>query len=569
MRNFLIAALFFFFSTPLVSAEVPLLLHHQGRIIDQSGVPLSGTQKITFKLYSNATAQNEIWREDVSISFQNGYYSVQLGINSPLKVSLFENKELWLGITVGTGGQELKPRIRLASVPYAVMAKVAVNVKGGVIEAKEIKVGNKVVIDKSGKWVGDKAGLKGDSCSITSKKAVAGGIELTFKCGSQDTKVTIPSGPKGPKGDKGDSCSITSQKKDSQGNLQLVFKCGNNTTTVVVPRGPKGDKGDPGPKGPKGDKGDPGSAGGINLMRDTRHFEYIGTDFINLTGSKANAVWYYYSYNTQRFSAKVETPDSGAVQAILPQNSWWGYSWKVLRVKFENTGKAGGRLLQKLVPSFKSPGVMSMWVKVISGTLYFGREYSMKAIKGPTNWIYVTAVDKSPSKTLGGAWGFMAAPNSPVVEALIAFPKVETGITATPWVESPGEVQPKAGAFTCIPSRWSFSGYRTKVVVCETTIDLPYKAVVVATFTGHWRVNTSWCYASIEFDRDTRSIKDFCCGNYRYAPTHTYSTNWENVSQTRVKVLPPGRHRIAYSFYGNSWCYLNGSSLHGFFMPAR
>ena len=275
-----LAILSFFIAGAQVLAQTPLLLNHQGRIFDQSGQPLSGTQQLTFKLYDSATAQTELWREDLSVSFQNGYYSVQLGINTPLKLSIFKSKELWLGITIGQGGQELKPRIRLVSVPYAILAKTAENVSGGVVDASEIKVGGKVIIDSKGNWKGPKAGLKGDageSCSIAKTgKDSAGNVTVTFQCGQKSTTITIP---KGPAGKDGESCSIAKTGKDSKGNTIITFKCGKNLTNVIVlrgpqgpqgpqgPKGPQGPAGPQGPRGPKGPQGPPGKNGGLCYVR--------------------------------------------------------------------------------------------------------------------------------------------------------------------------------------------------------------------------------------------------------------------------------------------------------------
>lgn len=126
-------------------------------------------------------------------------------------------------------------------------------------------------------------------------------------------------------------------------------------------------------------------------------------------------------------------------------------------------------------------------------------------------------------------------------------------------------------AFQCVPGGWQHitSGIST---VCETTIELPYRAVVVASFTGHWRSHTNgrWCFATVEFDRDAGGIKNFHPANHQFAPAHTYITDWHSVSQTRSAVLDAGSHRISYSLRTDlNTCSLNGSALYGHFFPAR
>ncbi len=189
-------------------AQAPLLLHHQGRILDSSGQAISGTQALIFKIYSSATASSELWSETVTVSVQNGYFSAILGLNTQLKNSIFEkNPELYLGVTVGNTGQELKPRIRLVSVPYALVARTSQNVRGGVVDVKEIKVGGKVVVDSKGTWKGPSSGLQGPpgaSCKIANTSTdAAKNTLITFQCGKQTTQVKVNRGAPGPKGDPG------------------------------------------------------------------------------------------------------------------------------------------------------------------------------------------------------------------------------------------------------------------------------------------------------------------------------------------------------------------------------
>ena len=54
----------------------------------------------------------------------NGLFNFQLGSKENIPRSTFNDTSLWLGITVGTGSevQEIEPRTRLASAPYAFKA---------------------------------------------------------------------------------------------------------------------------------------------------------------------------------------------------------------------------------------------------------------------------------------------------------------------------------------------------------------------------------------------------------------------------------------------------------------
>ncbi|MFZ6186195.1 hypothetical protein ACOXH8_46280, partial [Nannocystis pusilla] len=44
---------------------VPALVTHQGRLFDAGGVPVDGTQDITFAIYDAEVAGNEIWAETI------------------------------------------------------------------------------------------------------------------------------------------------------------------------------------------------------------------------------------------------------------------------------------------------------------------------------------------------------------------------------------------------------------------------------------------------------------------------------------------------------------------------
>lgn len=55
-------------------------------------------------------------------------------------------------------GAELTPRVRLASVPFAMVAR---SVVGGGVDAAQVRVGGNLVIDANGRWVGNAAGLQG------------------------------------------------------------------------------------------------------------------------------------------------------------------------------------------------------------------------------------------------------------------------------------------------------------------------------------------------------------------------------------------------------------------------
>ena len=133
----------------------PTQLGHQGRLLDVDGIPLEGLHSLEFEIYDSIEEGTVLWSEVHDVELINGYYSLVLGadeLDNPLEDSLFEEDELYLELTIDED-EELEPRQALNAVPYARIAGQATNVKGGVVDASEIRVGGATVVDSSGTWV--------------------------------------------------------------------------------------------------------------------------------------------------------------------------------------------------------------------------------------------------------------------------------------------------------------------------------------------------------------------------------------------------------------------------------
>ncbi len=131
---------------------VPFLLQQQGRLLDAVDQPLTGSRPVTFALYDDDTAGNLLWTETVDVTFADGYFSVTLGQTNAITEAEIEEPEIWLGLTIAT--EELLPRQRLVSVPYAVRSGTAESLVGGHVDATSIAVGGVPVVDAGGAWVG-------------------------------------------------------------------------------------------------------------------------------------------------------------------------------------------------------------------------------------------------------------------------------------------------------------------------------------------------------------------------------------------------------------------------------
>lgn len=99
--------------------SVPLVLSYQGQIVRADGKSFNGEHSISVSLYSDAAGNTSIWEGSYSTVVTNGIFNILLGSgSSPLPEVATMNKPLWVGIRI-EGGEELRPLVRLSSVPYA------------------------------------------------------------------------------------------------------------------------------------------------------------------------------------------------------------------------------------------------------------------------------------------------------------------------------------------------------------------------------------------------------------------------------------------------------------------
>jgi hypothetical protein len=99
-------------------AQVPPLINFTGYAQTQEG-PIEGNVTLTISLYDNENAPVDqyLWRDSFDTVAISGRFSVLLGSSNPLPDELPAGG-LYLGIMVN-GSQELSPRLKIASVPYA------------------------------------------------------------------------------------------------------------------------------------------------------------------------------------------------------------------------------------------------------------------------------------------------------------------------------------------------------------------------------------------------------------------------------------------------------------------
>jgi hypothetical protein len=108
---------------PQAEAATPVTVLYQGRLTDGLGTPIPGPVTLQVSLYAVASGGTALWTEthpNVPLTAE-GIYSLLLGSITPFPANAWSDPDRWLGTTVN-GGDELAPRMRVASVPFAIEA---------------------------------------------------------------------------------------------------------------------------------------------------------------------------------------------------------------------------------------------------------------------------------------------------------------------------------------------------------------------------------------------------------------------------------------------------------------
>ena len=143
----------FLFILPLELGAIPNLLKQQGRLVDSNTNPVTGSVEVTFQIYTSPEAQSSIWSETLTVTLDDGYYTVLLGDTVPFETDTFESDDLYMGITLEDNAEFL-PRNRIASVAFALYSNHSNSVTGEVVVTGTLTVGSADVINDTGEWIG-------------------------------------------------------------------------------------------------------------------------------------------------------------------------------------------------------------------------------------------------------------------------------------------------------------------------------------------------------------------------------------------------------------------------------
>ena len=160
VRHMLTAALLLVLSLPALAQET---LSYQGSITDAARQPVTASYPFVFSLYASREGGDALWTESYdSVDIVDGTFTVELGSNEPFGDDLASNETLFLGIAVN-GAPEMAPRMKVSSTLRARWAAHAKDVRGEDIHPNSVSINDTEVINSDGQWVGDAAGLRGET----------------------------------------------------------------------------------------------------------------------------------------------------------------------------------------------------------------------------------------------------------------------------------------------------------------------------------------------------------------------------------------------------------------------
>jgi len=114
-----------------VATAQPAAVRYQGFLADSSGTPVNAPVDLYFAVYDRPTGGVPIWTQDVlAANVTGGFFVVGLGIDP---FDLTQN-DLYLGLAVEDPGEELLPRQRIASAPWALLCGQTEALVGGLDE---------------------------------------------------------------------------------------------------------------------------------------------------------------------------------------------------------------------------------------------------------------------------------------------------------------------------------------------------------------------------------------------------------------------------------------------------
>lgn len=153
-------------------------LNVQGRLTDTSGNPLTGSQTVTFRLYTSSTGGSASWTESQAVVLSTGLFNVALGSVTTLD-SLSFDQLYYLGIQVAGDGSELSPRQQLGASAYAQGSLGNFNVGNNLVVSSSITANGPV-------WIG------GQTLIVGTMTVQGGGSSFVVVASSVGVRTASP-----------------------------------------------------------------------------------------------------------------------------------------------------------------------------------------------------------------------------------------------------------------------------------------------------------------------------------------------------------------------------------------
>ena len=160
MKKLLTAFLFCLASSVYATPVGPM--NYQGRLLDDQGIPLSGSYNFVVKIYNAASSGTLKYQENLSgVAVNDGVYSFKIGLgpkaagDSEWDINLWQGNLNNLYLELAVNGETLTPRHELTSAPHAYTATLALSAGalGNKTAAEFDNILQGVCVSGQGKWL--------------------------------------------------------------------------------------------------------------------------------------------------------------------------------------------------------------------------------------------------------------------------------------------------------------------------------------------------------------------------------------------------------------------------------
>ncbi len=143
-----------------VSATPVGPMSYQGRLLNNQGVPVTGSYNFTVRIYDDLVSGTLVYEEVHSnVTVNDGVYSFRVGTQTPQTgswdLNLWQNNINDLYLELQVGGETLSPRTELTSAPHAFTATLALGAEslGGRSAAEYDNILEGLCVANNGKWL--------------------------------------------------------------------------------------------------------------------------------------------------------------------------------------------------------------------------------------------------------------------------------------------------------------------------------------------------------------------------------------------------------------------------------